>query len=363
VIGVNGSFLTANVTGVQRYAFQLLVGLIEEAPRLHLRVYVPSAASGVPLLDDLRQAGADVVPAPSWASNKQIFEQLALPRMASRDGVTQLLHLSNSVSLLSRIRQVCFLYDLSPVRFSHTFRPAYRVKFRAVLAGARLHKARIATLSEFSRKELQSVGLHDITVVPAGLGSPMLLGLPPCDSSDASLAASQKVEGPYALILASSDPRKRVQDVAATWPAVYADSGLTLVVVGGAPGVHRSSGGQQSGKGVVNIEGRVSDRELVQLIRGSHLVVFASAYEGGALAAQEAMALGGRVVVSDIPTFRELLPPSVPFFDNLDVLSTRCAQALGAPRPPAVSRQEASASWREAGALVADLLAEEFCAT
>lgn len=355
MIGVNGSFLTADMTGVQRYAFQLLAGLLRVTRPLHVRVYVPSTASDIRLLDDLRGHGADVVIGPAWARNKQVFEQVALPRMAARDSVSRLVHLSNSVSLLSRAEQVSFLYDLAPVRFPSTFRLAYRAKFRSVLLAARLHRAQIATLSEFSRRELESVGLKDIAVVPAGLGSPMLLNLLAGDS-DARLPQLKNVPGPYALILGSSDPRKRVSDVVAHWPTVFRELGLTLVVVGGAPGVHRSSPTQEAGEGVVRIEGRVNDRDLVRLTQGGCLAIFASAYEGGALAAQEAMALGTPVVAADIPTFRELLPTSVPFFSQLEVLSERCAAAMRAPRPKVIPVQEASTSWCTAAEQFAALL-------
>jgi glycosyltransferase involved in cell wall biosynthesis len=357
MIGVNGSFLTSNMTGVQRYAFQLLMGLLEANRQSHVRVYVSPKASDVRLLDDLKRAGADVMTAPGWARNKQVFEQVALPRMASRDGVVRLVHLNNSVSLLSRRQQLCFLYDLAPVRFAHTFRPAYRAKFRAVLLGARWHRAQIATLSEFSRRELESVGLRDIIVVPAGLGSPMLLKAQPDDigaTTDASPPQLKNVPRPYALILASSDPRKRVAEVVDHWPAVFAELGLTLVVVGGTAGVHRSPPTPTAAAGVVRIEGRVSDRDLVQLIRRSSLAVFASAYEGGALAPQEVLTLGTPVVAADIPAFRELLPSSVSFFSRFDALTDCCRKAMTANRPMVISEGEATASWVAAAALIAD---------
>ena len=108
MIGVNGAFLSAPVTGVQRFAYQLLLGLLEARPDLTIRVYVlPLAPEKQPLLDQLRTAGAAIVVGPQWARSKQIFEQLALPLLARADGVACLVQLNNNVSFLRRQRQVC----------------------------------------------------------------------------------------------------------------------------------------------------------------------------------------------------------------------------------------------------------------
>ena len=347
VIAVNGSFLTADVTGVQRFAFQLLIGLLEAAPQLSVRVYVPAQPLPRPaMLQELKDAGADVVIAPAWARNKQVFEQVALPWMAAGHGVDCLVHLSNSMSIACRVRQICFLYDLSPVRFAHTFKPTYRAKFRAVLLAAKHHKAAIATLSAFSRTELESVGLEDITVVPAGLGSPMLLGSM-AETND-ERRTREDVPDTFALILGSSDPRKRVAQVVQSWDDVYCRLGLPLVVVEGASRLQRSPPAIERSPGIIRLAGHVSDHDLVCLIRRSAVAVFASAYEGGALAAQEVLALGTPVVAADIPAFRELLPPGVPFFRDMSELGTLCTRAVTSPRPAQMTLQQSRMAWREA---------------
>jgi glycosyltransferase involved in cell wall biosynthesis len=352
VIGVNGAFLAAPVTGVQRFAFQLLLGLLEARPEQPVRVYVPPLPeSKVPLLNQLRSAGAEVVIGPSWSRNKQVFEQLGLPLLARRDRVSCLLHLNNNVSLLRRGPQVCFVHDIAPLRLPDTYRFAYRLKFRATLAGIRRRRPTVLTVSAFSRRELESVGVRVAAVIRVAVGSPMLL-----EASSAARTAPE-IRGDYALVLGSADPRKRVEEVIAAWPPVFAALGLQLAVVQGVAPTHRAAEAQPAVEpGVVRLHGRVSDGDLVQLMRGARLAIFASSYEGGALAAEEVLALGTPVVASDIPTFRELLEPPVAFFGSLSELSGCCAQALAAARPSVQTLEQVRNAWRRAGAELAEVV-------
>jgi phosphatidylinositol alpha-mannosyltransferase len=128
-------------------------------------------------------------------------------------------------------------------------------------------------------------------------------------------------------------------------------------VQGVAP-THRAAGTTPSpSAGVIRLSGRVSDADLVGLIRGARLAVFASRYEGGALAAEEVVALGTPVVASDIPTFRELLSPPVELFGAFDELGGCCRRVLEAERPAASTLIQTRESWAGAGAAFGEVVA------
>jgi glycosyltransferase involved in cell wall biosynthesis len=267
--------------------------------------------------------------------------------------VTTLVHLNNNVSILRRRPQICFVYDIASMWLPRTYRLAYRLKFRATIAAIKRRKPTVVTLSQFSRGELESVGVTVSAVEPGGFGSPMLLEAEALDSAEAAAT----VEGPFALVFGSADPRKRVEEVIAAWPAVHASLGLKLLVVQGIAPTHSPAAGEQAVRqGIVRLSGRISDASLVQLMRQAKLVIFGSQYEGGALAAQEVLALGTPVVASDIPTFRELLAPPVAFFRDFADLDEVCAQALAAPVPPIQTLEHVRDSWRAAGAAFGALI-------
>ena len=60
------------------------------------------------------------------------------------------------------------------------------------------------------------------------------------------------------------------------------------------------------GKGLVEFTGFISEEKLLELLGGASLLVQPSLYEGFGLPPLEAMVLGTRALISDIPVFREI---------------------------------------------------------
>lgn len=85
-----------------------------------------------------------------------------------------------------------------------------------------------------------------------------------------------------------------------------------LVIAGAQSGFRTSDSsilgqGQMTGKNPrVRFTGRISDEELLNLYRTSALLVQPSLYEGFGLPPLEALNLGTRALISDIPVFREI---------------------------------------------------------
>jgi len=68
----------------------------------------------------------------------------------------------------------------------------------------------------------------------------------------------------------------------------------------------------------VEFFGNANDTELHRLYRGADALVFPSLMEGFGLPALEALALGARVLCSDIPIFHEILKSNATYMDSTD---------------------------------------------
>ena len=283
-IAINARFLAQPMTGVQRFAREMAVamGRLGDRPRL-----LGPADARLP--DEWKAEGWRLETHVS--AKGQGWEQLVLPRAA---GSTMLVNLANTAPLLRR-RQLLVIHDAgvfaTPEAYSWRFRAWYRLLHR----GLAWRGTPIATVSEFSRDEIERhLGVPRERVAVLGEGAEHILRghrvpppLPP---------------GSYALAVGTPAAHKNLRVLEATAATLRA-RGLDLVATGGVAG---GVFGEASWPGVIRPLGRVDDATLAALYRGAACLVFPSRYEGFGLPAIEAMACGCPVVAAAISALREV---------------------------------------------------------
>ncbi|HEX4010905.1 MAG TPA: glycosyltransferase family 1 protein [Solirubrobacteraceae bacterium] len=221
----------------------------------------------------------------------QAWEQLALPARAARLRAALIFSPAN-LAPLAWPRNVLVMHDAAALREPLAYSAAYRAWHgRLGLACARRAIA-VITVSEFSRGELVDVAGLDpgrLTVIPGGVDERFTPDVGPEPA-----LRRLGLDRPYALTIATDDPRKNLAALAPVSTALAAQ-GIELVWAGDSrPYFARS----RSVAGLRSI-GYVDDADLPALYRGARTFVLPSRYEGFGLTCLEAMACGTPVVAAD----------------------------------------------------------------
>lgn len=296
LIAVNGRFLTMTVTGVQRYAHEIL-GRIGDHLESELRVIVPPGR--VLERDDPEMAA--IATTGRWHGVEgHRWEQLALPRLARKAGARMLWSPCSWGPLAVR-RQVPVIHDIAPLTRPEHFTPTYRAIARALTSPLVRRSALVVTPSTRVRGELlERFGLEPehVRVVPPGVGPPF--NSVPLDDLD-------RRSGNYCLVVGAHSSRKNADFLLKLWPEVHARTGLELHLTYRRLVTTRRLRdlGSEPGTGVV-LHVDPTDQELVRLYANALCLLWPSHYEGYGFPLLEAMAVGTPFLSTDVGAAVEL---------------------------------------------------------
>jgi len=310
-IVVNGRFLTQPVTGVQRFAIEIVRALINSGHSL--QVVAPRGVQDLKLAEefDVQYIGGSI--------RGYLWEQLVLPFYCkAQEGPVFLINLTNTAPVVLK-QQLVTIHDIAtfthPEFYSKKFVLVYRVMIPLIVR----RSFDVVTVSDFSKRELVNRFR-----VPEGKVSVV--------SNAISAVFDEAVEdeikpGPYILAVSSLAPSKNLARLIQAFGVYRRSGGLCRLLVVGAGNsgdrVFTATEALSNGSDDEDVVflGRVTDTELVSLYRNADLFVHASLYEGFGIPPLEAMSCGTACVVSDIPSLREVCGDAAVYVDPLDVQS------------------------------------------
>jgi glycosyltransferase involved in cell wall biosynthesis len=293
---INGRFALQSLTGVQRYAHEIVHGLdaliCEGHPLavgIDMEVLLPPGAAPLKGLAAIKQRHVG-------SGKGHVWEQLWLAAHA-RGGVLSLCN----VGPLAVAKQIVCMHDLNtrncPDSYSRSFRWAYRALLPALGRRARA----ITTVSHYSAGQLNDHGVapaSKIAVIPNG--QEHALRWPPQMPSSGEASDRDTV-----VLLGSAAPHKNARLILDLAPQLAA-LGLSIAVVGaGDPRVFAHLGSVPEAANIRWL-GRLDDPALAELLQRSLCLAFPSRTEGFGLPPLEAMALGCPVIVSDRASLPEI---------------------------------------------------------
>ncbi len=287
-IFVNGRFSHAPLTGVQRHAQSVLsrlgnVNLV--SPSRLSRGALGHAWEQSLLLNKTRQG---VLWSP--ANTGPVF------------------HPCHAVTLHD-----CAVFDV-PESFTQSFATWYRSLLPPLVDRAQV----VLTVSEFSKERIQEylkVPAEKIVVSGNGVSSEFST----IDEIEINkVRARFKLDFPYFLCVGSEDPRKNLPLLLRVAHIMDGKGYPHFVFVGGAsPQVFAKTDLTQASSNV-HFLGSVDDSALPALYSGAEAFLFPSRYEGFGLPALEAMACGTPVLVSSLPSLKEIVGEAGYYFPELN---------------------------------------------
>jgi glycosyltransferase involved in cell wall biosynthesis len=283
-IFINGRFLAQRLAGVQRYATEMSRALLDRRP--DAVILAPPDAQIT--LGNVRTAGK---------RKGQAWEQFELPR-AARGGV--LVNLGNTAPILAR-RQLVVIHDAGVFSTPEAYSSPFRLWYKTLHFALSRRGARLVTVSQFSRSQLQThLHIDPARIEIAGEGADHMARI----VADVSvLTTNGLITGKFVLAVGTLAAHKNL-------PALYvlaerlAAEGMVLAITGAFGAA--AFGSDASLPAAAKYLGRVTDEALKALYANAACYVFPSRYEGFGLPAVEAMACGCAVVAADIPALREI---------------------------------------------------------
>lgn len=297
---INGKFYAQNITGVQRFAREIVLELDKIVENVDVEIVVPADAKQVPDLKNISIVKS------RWA--KSIFwEQVWLPLYLLKNRRIGL-HLCH-VAPIFKPDIVC-IHDANILVNPQWFTRKVCAWYGLIDCLCAKFAKKIITVSEFSKKELQkSLGIPDLKILSIVEGWQHLNKI---IADDSALTRYELNKGQFYFSLGTRAPHKNVR-----WIFEYARKHPEQLFV-----LSGSSYGRIFGKmdeiepENVRFLGYLSDGEIKLLMQNCKAFVFPSFYEGFGLPPLEALSVGASVVVSDIPVMHEIFSNTVHYIDS-----------------------------------------------
>ncbi len=297
-IAINGRFLTQPVTGVQRYAYELVRAwdqmlAIGEIDAHQYKFELVAPHFNMPEIQfnciPVRQVGR---------LRGNLWEQIELPWFTRGEF---LFNPCNTGPLI-KMNQVVTIHDASvfavPESYSWAFRAKYGVTISVLAKTAKV----IFTVSNFSRDELVRychIPVEKLVVVYEG-----------CDhmshiQADYSIFERNHIgDKPYILTVSSNAIHKNFS-VLDHLAELLADRGMEIIIAGGKFKAGSNATPMKTIK-IARRLGYVTDMELKALYERASIFVYPSNYEGFGLPPLEAMACGCPAIVSNVTSLPEI---------------------------------------------------------
>ncbi len=226
--------------------------------------------------------------------------------------------------------------------------------------------ARIVTVSEFSKSEIQDVYAtppHQITVIPNGLNKRK------SGNNASEILRTYGITRPFIFYIGRVEEKKNIPALIEAFSLLRSTQGIdTQLVLAGQPGFGHErvmkNISQYKLEDTVIQTGWISEEDVATLMSQAVVFVLPSLYEGFGIPILEAMNEGIPVACSDIPALREVGGSAALFFDpnSATDMANTIAKIMNTDSSKQITAGHAQAelfSWEQSGKATWELLRTE----
>jgi glycosyltransferase involved in cell wall biosynthesis len=301
-IYINGKFTTQNISGVQRYALEVLKSIdsiIEHGDSIIKNntfvLLVPKNANIHLKLKNIQIKKIGLFKGVLW-------EQFDLPFFCKSE---LLINFCNSAPILKK-RQLVVIHDVSFIAKPEGYKLIYRLWYQFLVPLLLKKSKLIVTPSKFSKNEIISfykINPNKIKVIYLGVNKKQI-----------SLKHNKFSElKPFSLVVASKNPNKNIFGLINALKNVDLKD-HNILIVGGTNSTIFNNQDYGNFSHIYEL-GYISDDELFWLYKNASFFIFPSIYEGFGLPALEAMSYGCPVVASNAASIPEVCGEAALYFD------------------------------------------------
>lgn len=251
------------------------------------------------------------------------FDHL-LPHRLKAIGADAFISPDGFLALKSEVPALAVIHDLNFEHYPDDLPRAYSRYYRSYFPRFARHAARIATVSEFSRRDIAARYAVDegrIDVVHNGVGD----AFRPLGAAEKDAARARFTQGhPYLICVGSLNPRKNIARLLTAFDRLVDDhpSPLRLLVVGERMWWDERM--QHAWEKLRHPErivftGRLGQADLALALGAAHALAFVSYFEGFGIPVAEAMRCGVPVVAAEASCLPEIAGDAAHYCDPFSV--------------------------------------------